>query len=64
MFEFDWRSPETYEKLQATEAADFAWECLRRNGHCREDYRSRQNSEAIAAIDENLESDGTASCCR
>jgi hypothetical protein len=31
MFEFDWRSPETYAKLQTAEAADFAWEYLRRN---------------------------------
>jgi Family of unknown function (DUF6499) len=35
MFEFDWRSPETYAKLQTAEAADFAWEYLRRNS----DYR-------------------------
>jgi uroporphyrinogen-III synthase len=52
MSEFDWRSPETYAKLQTAEAVDFAWECLRRNSRCREDYRTRQNSEAIAAIGE------------
>jgi hypothetical protein len=43
MFEFDWRSPETYAKLQTAEAADFAWECLRRNGDYREDCRTRPN---------------------
>jgi hypothetical protein len=43
MFEFDWRSPETYAKLQTAEAADFAWECLRRNSDCREDDRARPN---------------------
>src|ERR1700756_108231 len=36
MFEFDWRSPETYAKLQTAEAADFAWECLRRNSDSHE----------------------------
>jgi Family of unknown function (DUF6499) len=43
MFEFDWRSPETYAKLQTAEAADFAWEYLRRNTDYREDYRTRPN---------------------
>jgi hypothetical protein len=43
MSEFDWRSPETYAKLQTAEAADFAWECLRRNSDYREDYRTRPN---------------------
>ena len=41
MSEFDWRSPETYAKLQTAEAADFACEYLRRNCDCREDYRTR-----------------------
>jgi hypothetical protein len=43
MSEFDWRSPETYARLQTVEAADFAWECRRRNSDCREDYRTRPN---------------------
>jgi hypothetical protein len=64
MFESDWRSPETYAKLQTVEAADFAWECLRRNRDYREDYRTPQNSGAIPSIDEYFESDETASCCR
>jgi hypothetical protein len=38
----DWRSPETYAKLQTAEAADFACECLR-NSDYREDYRTRPN---------------------
>jgi hypothetical protein len=43
MSEFDWRSPEAYAKLQTAEAADFAWECRRRNSDYREDYRTRPN---------------------
>jgi hypothetical protein len=43
MFEFDWRSPETYAKLQNAEAADLAWECRRRSSDCREDHRTRPN---------------------
>jgi hypothetical protein len=46
MCEFDWRSPETYAKLQTAEAADFAWEFLRRNSECREDCRTRPNMTA------------------
>ena len=37
MSDFEWRSPETYAKLQTAEAADFAWECCRRNSDYRED---------------------------
>jgi hypothetical protein len=44
----DWRSPETYAKLQTAEAPDFAWECFRRNSNCRKDYRTRQNSGSIS----------------
>jgi hypothetical protein len=51
MSDFEWRSRETYAKLQTAEAADFAGECGRRNSPCREDYRTPRNSEAIAAID-------------
>jgi Family of unknown function (DUF6499) len=43
MFEFDWRSPDTYAKLQAAEAADFAWECIRRNSDHRENQRTKSN---------------------
>jgi hypothetical protein len=51
MSDFEWRSPETYAELQTAEAADCAGECGRRNSHCREDYRTPRNSEAVAAID-------------
>jgi Proteobacterial transcriptional regulator-like domain len=44
MSDLDWRSPETYAKLQTAEAADFAWEYFRRNRGCREDYRTRPNT--------------------
>ena len=43
MSEFDWRSPETYAKLQTAESADFAWEYLRRSYEYREDYRTGPN---------------------
>jgi hypothetical protein len=45
MSDFDWRSPETYAKMQAAEAADFAWEYLRRSS----DYRSDYNFLSISA---------------
>jgi hypothetical protein len=50
MSEFDWRSPETYARLQTAEAADFAWECLRRNSDYQDDYRIRQNSGKMHEI--------------
>ena len=28
---FDWRSPEFYERAREAEITGFAWECLRRN---------------------------------
>jgi Uncharacterized conserved protein (DUF2285)/Family of unknown function (DUF6499) len=51
MSEFDWRSPTAYKKMQNAEAADFAWEYLRRNSDYRQDYRNRQNIKSIAAAD-------------
>lgn len=51
MSEFDWRSPTAYKKMLNAEAADFAWEYLRRNRDYREDYRNRQNIGSIAAAD-------------
>ncbi|WP_316161065.1 transcriptional regulator domain-containing protein [Bradyrhizobium sp. SZCCHNRI20481] len=38
MSEFNWRSFESYKKLETADAADFAWECLRRNPDYRRDY--------------------------
>jgi hypothetical protein len=43
MSEFDWRSPETYGKLQSAEMPDFAWECLRRNDDYRNEYRALES---------------------
>jgi len=51
MSDFEWRSPETYARLQTAEAADFAGDWGRRNSRCREDCRTPRNSEAFAAID-------------
>jgi hypothetical protein len=31
MPDFDWWSPEVYERAQEAEITGFAWECLRRN---------------------------------
>jgi hypothetical protein len=36
MSDFDWESPEVYERAQDAESTGFAWECLRRNP----DYRA------------------------
>jgi Family of unknown function (DUF6499) len=43
MSEFDWRSAEAYTNLRGADAADFAWEFLRRSGDYREDYRLVQS---------------------
>jgi len=53
MSDFEWRSPETYAKLQTAETAetaDFAGECGRRASPCREEHLTPRYSEAIAAI--------------
>ncbi|WP_456680888.1 transcriptional regulator domain-containing protein [Bradyrhizobium sp. USDA 3311] len=40
MSEFDWRSPEPYQRaIKSGERADFAWETLRRSPNYRIDYR-------------------------
>lgn len=50
MSEFDWRSSEQYKKLQTAEAADFAWECLRRNNDYRNEYRALHRSGSPVAV--------------
>ena len=35
---FDWRSPELYERAREAEITGFAWECLRRNPHYQRDH--------------------------
>ena len=43
MSEFDWRASEAYGKLQAADSPDCAWECLRRNGDYRNEFRAIQS---------------------
>lgn len=50
MSESDWRSPEAYAIMQDAEAADFAWEFLRRNADYREDHRRLQNGGSVFAV--------------
>jgi hypothetical protein len=49
MPESDWRSSHAYAFLNDAEAADFAWEFLRRNEKYREDHRNLQ-SEAPSPL--------------
>jgi hypothetical protein len=44
MSESDWRSPEPYAIMQDAEAADFAWEFVRRNPDYRRDHRKLQRN--------------------
>lgn len=39
MTTLDWRSPEAYAPLESADAADLAWEFLRRHPDYRQDYR-------------------------
>lgn len=39
MPDFDWESPEIYERTQDAEITGFAWECLRRNPDYQRDHR-------------------------
>ena len=36
----DWRSEEAYANFEIAEAADIAWECLRRDSEYERDFRS------------------------
>lgn len=56
MSEFDWRSSETYKPLQAADAPDFAWECLRRNNDYRTEYRALQNDGSPDAVSSGFRS--------
>lgn len=47
MPEPDWRSPEAYRIMQDAEAADFAWEFLRRNADYRKDHRKLQRDGTV-----------------
>ena len=50
MSEPDWRSPEAYVIMQDAEAADFAWEFLRRNAEYRDDHRKLQLGGPLLAV--------------
>jgi hypothetical protein len=50
MSESDWRSPEAYAIMQDAEAADFAWEFLRRNPEYRDDHRKLQLGGSLLAL--------------
>ena len=40
MSEFDWRSPQTYQRaVKSGETSDFAWEALRRSPSYQSDYQ-------------------------
>lgn len=56
MSEFDWRSSDTYKKLQAADAPDFAWECLRRNNDYGSEYRTLQNSGSLGPVSSEFRS--------
>lgn len=43
MPKFDWRSPESYSKVQNADMAGVAWECLRRNPDYQQHYRALAN---------------------
>jgi hypothetical protein len=43
MPDFDWRSPETYLKIQHADVAGVAWECVRRNPDYEQQYRILAN---------------------
>ena len=38
MPDFDWRSPEAYDRARTLEPSGFAWECLRRNPDYQSDF--------------------------
>ncbi|WP_084788762.1 transcriptional regulator domain-containing protein [Bradyrhizobium sp. Cp5.3] len=48
MSDFDWRSPETYQRAKAGDITDFAWECLRRSPAYQADYRDALSKDGQA----------------
>ncbi|MFZ0209215.1 MAG: DUF6499 domain-containing protein [Roseiarcus sp.] len=51
---FDWRSPTAYEHLLDMDAANLAWELLRRNPDYRNDYSQTDRMRALGAGAEAL----------
>jgi hypothetical protein len=50
MSEFDWRLAQTYAGLEAADAADFAWEFLRRNREYRVEYDTLRRGATVELI--------------
>ena len=50
MSESEWRSPEPYAIMQDAEAADFAWEFVRRNPDYRQDHRKLQSDGSLFRV--------------
>ncbi|MGX1350642.1 hypothetical protein AB7M49_004218 [Bradyrhizobium elkanii] len=50
----DWRSEQAYPDAKNAEAADIAWEWLRRNREYQEDYRSFVRSGRSSAMAEQF----------
>ncbi|WP_442868592.1 transcriptional regulator domain-containing protein [Bradyrhizobium sp. CCBAU 51745] len=57
----DWRSEEAYSDFKKAEAADVAWEWLRRDPDCQVDYRRLSRRQQSSADTEQLR--GKWGCC-
>lgn len=50
----DWRSEKAYSEANKAEAADIAWEWLRRNGEYQRDYMALAMSERSGAMPDHF----------
>ena len=51
MSDFDWESPEAYERAQDAEITGFAWECLRRNPDYQHDHDEIAGHDSAVTAD-------------
>ena len=51
MSDFDWESPEVYERAQDAEITGFAWECLRRNPDYQRDHDEIAGHDSAVTTD-------------
>ena len=51
MSDFDWESPEFYERAQDAEITGFAWECLRRNPDYQRDHDEIAGHDSAVTAD-------------
>jgi hypothetical protein len=51
MSDFDWESPEVYERAQDAESTGFAWECLRRNPDYQRDHDEIAGHDSAVTAD-------------